>query len=142
MAAWIEHGIVAFLFYAIEAQRLVELSFGIGVLLEATGDVRLEARILALGIERWTTALGRGQRDLRARALEFVVGRGQLLQPESGLATGVAELVVGCQNHQDLHGRLLRTILGMALLARCPLNSACSRIAGGRAASPIRGGAW
>jgi hypothetical protein len=32
MAAWIEDGIVVFLFYAIEAQRLVELSFGIGVL--------------------------------------------------------------------------------------------------------------
>ena len=34
MAAWIEDGIVVFLFYTIEAQRLVELSFGIGVLLD------------------------------------------------------------------------------------------------------------
>src|SRR5215813_128015 len=111
MAAWIEHGIVAFLFYAIEAQRLVELSFGIGVLLEATGDVRLEARILALGIERRTTALGRGQSDLRARVLKLIIRRGQLLQPEASLTARVAKLVVGGQNHQDFHGRLLCLIL-------------------------------
>ena len=57
MAAWIEDGIEVFLFNAIEAQRLIELSFGIGILLEATSDVGLEVRILALGIERRTTAL-------------------------------------------------------------------------------------
>src|SRR5215471_79289 len=34
VAAWIEDGIVVFLFYAVETQRLVELSFGVRVLLE------------------------------------------------------------------------------------------------------------
>src|SRR5262249_58865201 len=56
MAAWIEDGIVVFLFYAIEAQRLVELGFGIGVLLEATGDVGLKAGVWGLG--SWDRAAG------------------------------------------------------------------------------------
>ena len=116
VAARIEDGIVVLLLHAVEAHRLVELGLRVGVLLEATGDVRLEARILALGIERRTTALGRGQSDLRARVLKFIVGRGQLLQPEPGLAAGVAELVVGGQNHQDFHGRLLCSIFGTASL--------------------------
>src|SRR5215831_5783498 len=57
MAAWIEDSVVVFLFYAIEAQGLVELGFGIGVLLEATGDDGLKAGVLALGIERRAAAL-------------------------------------------------------------------------------------
>lgn len=75
------------LFHTFEAHRLIKL--GLRVLLEATGDVRLEARILALGIERRTTALGRGQSDLRARVLKLIIRRGQLLQPEPGLAAGL-----------------------------------------------------
>src|SRR5262249_61333839 len=69
VAARIEDGVVVLLFHTAEAHRLVELAFRVRVLLEATGDVRLEARILALGIERRATALGRGQGELRARLL-------------------------------------------------------------------------
>ena len=76
------------LFHTLEAHRLIKLGLRVRVLLEATGDVRLEARILALGIERRTTALGRGQSDLRARVLKLIIRRGQLLQPEPGLAAG------------------------------------------------------
>jgi hypothetical protein len=48
------------------------------MLLESTGDVRLEIRIiLALGIERRTTALRRGEGDVRTHVLELVAGRGQ-----------------------------------------------------------------
>src|SRR5262245_43057617 len=117
VAARIEDGVVVLLFYAIEANRPIELALRVSVLLETTGDVRLEAWILALGVERWTTALGRGQSDLRARVLKFIVGRGQLLQPEPGLTAGVAELVVGGQNHQDFHGRLLCSTFGTASLS-------------------------
>src|SRR5215510_11781277 len=94
VAARIEDSVVVLLFYTVETHRLVELALRVRVLLEATGDVGLEAWILALGIERRTTALGRGQSDLRARVFKLIVGRGQLLQPEPGLAAGVAELVV------------------------------------------------
>src|SRR5262249_13760136 len=84
VASRIEDSVVVFLFHTVEAYRLIELALRVRVLLEATSDVRLEARILALGIERRTTALGRGQSDLRARVLKLIVGRGQLLQPEAG----------------------------------------------------------
>src|SRR5262245_26638773 len=68
--------VVVFLFHTVEAHCLVELALRVRVLLEATGGVRLEARILALRIERRTAALGRGQSDLRARVLKLIVGRG------------------------------------------------------------------
>src|SRR5215467_3120288 len=76
MAARIEYSVVVFLFHTVEAHCLVELALRVRVLLEATGGVRLEARILALRIERRTAALGRGQSDLRARVLKLIVGRG------------------------------------------------------------------
>src|SRR6516225_2805750 len=95
VAARIEDSVVVLLFHTVEAQRLIKLALRLRVLLEATGDVRLEAWILALGIERRPTALGRGQSDLRARVLKLIIRRSQLLQPESGLAAGFAELVVG-----------------------------------------------
>src|SRR5262249_7340623 len=59
------------------------------------------------GIERRASALGRCEGDLGASILEHVVRRGQLLQPEARLTAGVAELVVGGQNHQDFHNALL-----------------------------------
>src|SRR5262249_41457588 len=74
---------------------------------EATGDVGLEARILALGVERRAAPLGRRQRDLRPRVFEYIVGRSELLPPETRVSTGVAEPVMRRQNHQDLHGGLL-----------------------------------
>src|SRR6185436_3522382 len=112
VTARIEDSVVVLLLHAVEAYRLVEPALRVRVLLEATGYVRLEARILALGIERRTTALWRSKSDLRARVLELIVGRGQLLQPEAGLAAGVAKLVVGGQNHQDFHGRFLCSMFG------------------------------
>src|SRR5262249_1906642 len=95
VAARIEDSVVVLLFHIVEAHRLVELVLRVRVLLEATSDVRLKVRILALGIERRTTTLGRGQSNLRARVLKNIIRRGQLLQPKARLAAGVAELVVG-----------------------------------------------
>src|SRR5262245_448006 len=94
VAARIEDSVVVLLFHTVEAQRLIKLSLRVRILLEATGEVRLEARILALGIERRTTALGRGQSDLYARIFKLIIRRSQLLQPEAGRSTGVAELGV------------------------------------------------
>jgi hypothetical protein len=103
----IEDGVVVFLLDPLETHRPVELGFSVGVLFEPTGDVGLEARLVALGIKWRTAALGRCEGNLRARILEDVVRRGELLQPEAGRAPGVAKLVVGGQNHQDFHHALL-----------------------------------
>ncbi len=105
--ARIEDGVEAVLFHAVEAHGAVEPALGLSVLLEPAGDVGLEIGVLALGIERRAPALGRGQGDVRAGVFELIVGRRHLLQPEAGLAAGVAELVVGGQDHQHVHRQLL-----------------------------------
>src|SRR6516225_7174306 len=120
MAARIEDGVVVFLPHAVEAQRLVELSFGVRVLLEPTRDVGLKTGVLALGIERRASALGRCKGDLGTDILEHVVRRGHLLQPEASLTAGVAELVVGGQNHQDFHNALLCLIAFTAFSETTP----------------------
>src|SRR5262249_35815701 len=103
----VEDGVVVFLLDPVETHRPVELGFGVRVLFEPTGDVGLESRLVALGIKWRTAALGRCEGNLRARILEDVVRRGELLQPKAGLSAGVAELVMRRQNHQDFHGGLL-----------------------------------
>ena len=95
MTTGVEDGIVVFLLDAIVARRPVELGVGVGILLEPTGDVGLEARLVALWIERRARALGRCKGDLGAGIFEDIVRCRQFLQPEAGLAPRVAELVVG-----------------------------------------------
>src|ERR1700678_3470636 len=107
VSAGVEDGIVIFLLDAIEAHRLVELGVGGGVLFEPPCEVGLEVRLVALGIEGRTPTLGGSEGDLNARILEDIVRRRQFLEPEAGLAAGVAELVVGSKNHQDFHDALL-----------------------------------
>jgi hypothetical protein len=106
MATGVENGIVVFLLDAIEACRPVELSVGAGDLFEPPDDVGLEVRLVALGIERRATALGRCEGDLGAGILEDIVRRSEFLQPEAGLATRIAEPVVRSKNHQDFHNSL------------------------------------
>src|SRR5271170_7421234 len=98
MTTGVEHSIVVFLRDAIEARRPVELGVSVGILLEPTGDGGLRARLAALGVERRAPALGRCEGDPGAGILEDIVGRRQFLQPETGLAPRVAELVVGGKN--------------------------------------------
>src|SRR5262249_35528536 len=61
--------------------------------------------------------------DVGAGILEHVVRCGQLLQPEAGLAAGVAQLVVGGQNHQDFHGGSFAWSLKGARVAMAPWRS-------------------
>jgi len=58
MTTRVEDGIVVFLLDALEAHCPVELRFGVGILLEPTGDVGLRVRLVALGIQRRAPALG------------------------------------------------------------------------------------
>jgi hypothetical protein len=72
MTTGIEDGIVIYLLNATEARRPVELGVGVGILLKPMGDVGLEARLVALGIERRAPALGRCEGDLGAGILEDI----------------------------------------------------------------------
>jgi hypothetical protein len=111
MTTGVEDGIVVFLLDAIEARRPVELGVGVGILLEPTGDVGLEGRLVALGIERRAPALGRCKGDLGAGIFEDILRRCQFLQPEASLPSRIAELVVGGKNHQDFHDALLSLVV-------------------------------
>ena len=68
----------------------------------------LEVGLVALGIKRRLAAVGRRERDLVASYLEHIIRRGQLFEPETGLAASVAELVMRCQNHYDFHDATLQ----------------------------------
>ncbi len=67
---------------------------------------RLVLGQVALRVDRRLAAFGRCERQGHAGVAEHEIGRGTLFEPEAGLASGIAERVVGCQNHQDLHGLL------------------------------------
>jgi len=118
VTAGIEDGIETFLFHAVKANSFVKLSFRSGVLLEPARKIGPEFGLVTLGIKRGTTPLRRGECDLSPRLLENVVGSGELLEPEAGLAPRVSELVVRSENHQNFHGLLL--LLGEFHQARWP----------------------
>jgi len=103
VAARIEQRVEVFLPDAVEADGLVELGLRRRIVLETHRQVGAELGLVALGVERRTAALGRGERDLRAGILEDVVGGCKLFEPEAGSASGVAELVVGGDDHQYFH---------------------------------------
>ena len=103
VAARVEDGVEVFLPDAVEANGLVELGFRGRVLLEPERKVGAEFGFVALGVERRPAALRGRERDLSAGVLENVIGSGELFEPEAGLAPSVAQLVVGCQDHQNFH---------------------------------------
>ena len=64
VAARVEDGVEVFLLDAVKANGLVELSFRSGVVLEPERKVSAEFGLVALGIERGTTAFRGCERDL------------------------------------------------------------------------------
>jgi hypothetical protein len=94
-------------------RRLAKLGFGVGVLLEPAGEVGLEVRLVTFGVQRRPAALGRSEGDLGAGVLEDIIRRREFLQPEAGLASRVAELVVRSENQQDFHKALLSLVVGV-----------------------------
>ena len=107
MTAGIEDGVEILWLDAVEADRRGKLRLCCGIRLEPMREFGLEVRLVALRIERRLAALRRGEHDLGASVLEMVIWRGEFLQPEAGLASCIAELVVGGKNHQDLHSSRL-----------------------------------
>src|SRR5277367_569711 len=103
VAARIEDGVEVFLPDAVEAKGLVELSFRSHVLLEPQREVGAEFGFVALGVQRRPATLRGRERDPISSIFENVVGSSQLFEPEAGLATGVAQLIVGCQHHKYPH---------------------------------------
>ncbi|MNE77737.1 hypothetical protein D3C80_1740790 [compost metagenome] len=107
MTAWIENRVEVLLVDAVEAHRLGELRVRFSVCLEAGCQFRLEHRLVTLWIKRRLAAFWRSERDLGARILEDIIGSGQLLEPEAGLAAGVAERIVRSQYHENFHRLIL-----------------------------------
>src|SRR5262249_32240702 len=107
VATRIKDGVEAFLLDAVKAHSLVKLSFRSGVVLEPARQVGPEFGLIALGLKRGTPPLRGGECNLSPRVFENVVGSGELLEPEAGLAPRLSELVVRSQNHQHFHGLLL-----------------------------------
>src|SRR5271167_3045992 len=103
MATRVEDGVEVFLLDAVEANGLIQLSFRRCVLLKPDREISTGFGFVALGIERRTAAFRRCERDLDAGVLENVVRGCELFEPESCLASGVAELVVGCDHHEHFH---------------------------------------
>jgi hypothetical protein len=107
MAARIEDCVETFLLDAVKANGFVRLSFRIDILFESDRKVGPEFRLVTLGIEGGTTAFRRRERNLSPSILENKVGSSELFESEARLSTGVAQLVVGCDDHQHLHDCLL-----------------------------------
>jgi len=103
VAAGVEDGVEVLGLDAVEANRCRELRLRVRIGFEPVRKVGLKVWLVALRIERRLATLRRGNHDLGAGVLECVVGCGELLQPEACLTAGVAELVVRCEDHQDLH---------------------------------------
>jgi hypothetical protein len=106
VAARVEEGVEVLLLDAVKANGLVELSFRSGVFLEPERKVSSGFGFVALGIKRRSSALWRRECDINAGVLENVVGSCEFFEPEARLSPGVAQLVVGRDNHQYLHDSL------------------------------------
>ncbi len=102
MAARVEHGVEIVRIDLAQRYGVGQRHLCLGITSEAFGGFGLGIGLVALRVERRLAALGRSQGDLRAGIDEHVIRRGELLEPEAGFLTGIAELVVGCQHHQDL----------------------------------------
>src|SRR5262249_35802121 len=76
-----------------ELDGMGEQPLGNSVRVETTCGFGLGSRGFAPGIHRRLATERRGQSDLRARILKYIVWRCELLEPESGLFTRRTELV-------------------------------------------------
>jgi len=77
--------------WLLESHRARKLRHRIGVAFETTPEVRPIRGLVGFRVERRQATLRRGQDDVRTGVPEHVVGRCQLFEPESGLATCTAE---------------------------------------------------
>ena len=100
MAARVEDGVEILCPDISQSQRRAQRLGGLGIRLESLGRGGLGVGFIAFGIEGWLATTGRGKHDLRPGILEHIIGGGEFLQPETGLLTGVAQLVVRRENHQ------------------------------------------
>jgi hypothetical protein len=74
-----------------------------GILLVAFRVLGLRIGIVALGIERRLSAMGRSQGDLGSGIMENVVWGCEFLQPESCFLAGISQFAVRSKNHQNFH---------------------------------------
>jgi hypothetical protein len=67
----------------------------------------LRRRVVALEVEWRLVTHWRGQGEIGTRVPEHALRRRELFESEAGLVAGVAELVVGGEDHQGVHERSL-----------------------------------
>src|SRR4029077_11642688 len=103
VAARVENRVVIIGLDTVEANGRSELRLCSRIGFEPAREVGLEVRLVAFGIERRLSTLRRGQHNLSARVLEYIVRGSKFLEPKAGLAARVAEFVVRGKYHQDLH---------------------------------------
>ncbi len=99
MPTRIKHRIEVLLSDAFKPNRFVELGLRRDVFFEPEGEVGTEFRFVALGIERWATAFGGSKGKRGAGVLEHVVGGCELLEPKSSFSSGIAQAIVGRDDH-------------------------------------------
>jgi hypothetical protein len=103
MTAGIEYGVEIIACDRPQHARGAERGLRVLVPFEVARGWRLRVRRLAARIDRRLPALWRSERKFHVGVLEDVVGRGELLQPDTGLLPGVAKPVVRRHHHQDSH---------------------------------------
>src|SRR5947209_18993187 len=94
VTADVEDRVEVFRFHIREFDRLRQRRLRRLVLLEPSHGGRLALRKITLRIDRGLPAFRRSERQSYARVPEYEVGSGELLQPEAGLATGLAQLIM------------------------------------------------
>ncbi len=105
--AHIKHSVEVFRFHIRELNRARESSLRRRVLFEPRHRCGLILRQVALRIDGWLSPFGRSERQINTSISEYKVRGGKFFQPETGLATCVAELIVRREHHQDFHVCLL-----------------------------------
>src|SRR5580698_9824633 len=103
MPADVEYRVVIFRSHIGQPEGLGKMLLRGLILLEPRHGRRLTFRKIALRIDRWLSTFWRSQRQPYAGVFENKVGCREFLKPETGLAAGVAELIVRCCHHQYFH---------------------------------------
>src|ERR1700712_4051113 len=103
MSANVEHGVIVRACYSIQPDGLCQRLLRGCVALEPGHRVGLIFWEIALGIDRWLSAVRRRGGQLHSGTKKHIVGSSEFLEPKAGLAAGVSKLIVRGQDHHDSH---------------------------------------
>ncbi|MNV69732.1 hypothetical protein D3C71_1626560 [compost metagenome] len=101
VTAGVEHGVKVIGLHAGQQHGAGQFFLRGQIALETASGICLRISVIAFGVQRRLAAFRGCERDVCARVFEDVIRGGKFFQPETGLLTGVSQLVVGGQNHED-----------------------------------------